>query len=80
MAREEIMKNVQEIFRDIFDDLDLIITDSTNSNEIEDWDSLEQINILLSIEKKFNIKFNLDEALEFKNVGDMINLIERKRS
>lgn len=80
MAREEIIIDLQEIFRDIFDDLDLIITDSTNSNEIEDWDSLEQINILLSIEKKFNIKFNLDEALEFKNVGDMINLIERKRN
>lgn len=80
MNREEIMHNIQNIFRDIFDDSNLVISESTNPDDIEDWDSLEQVNILLALEKYFNIKINLDEALNLKNVGDMVTLVQRKRN
>ena len=58
MSREEIFNGVQDIFRDIFDEDDMIIEDSTNSDDIEDWDSLNHINLVSAIEKEFKIKFD----------------------
>ena len=78
MTKEEIFNNVQDIFRDIFDEDGLVLSISTNSESIEDWDSLNHINLISAIEKNFNIKFSLGEMLLFKNVGDMIELIEKK--
>ena len=77
MTREAILKELEVIFRDIFDDDDIVLTDATNSDDIEDWDSLEQINLLVAIEKKFNLKFKLDEVSNLANVGDMVSLIEK---
>ena len=78
MNRDQIFKHVQDIFRDIFDDVDLIIHDSTNSDEIEDWDSLNHINLVSAIEKEFNIRFALGELQTLKDVGAMIDLMEEK--
>lgn len=78
MDRKDIMNNVQQIFRDIFDDETLMINEETNANDIDDWDSFEQINLLVSIEGCFNIKFDITEVSDLKNVASMIDLIERK--
>ncbi len=75
MNRDEIFSGVQEIFRDIFDEDDLIIEYSTNSDSIEDWDSLNHINLVSAIEKEFKIKFALGELLTLKDVGAMIDLM-----
>ena len=78
MSREEIFDKVQEIFRDVFDDEELVISDATNSDEIEDWDSLEHISLIVSMEKEFSMKFDLKEVNELKDVGEMVDLIKRK--
>ena len=78
MTRERVFNGVQDIFRDIFDEDDLIISDSTNSDEIEDWDSLNHINLVSAIEKEFKIKFALGELMALKDVGAMVNLIVEK--
>ena len=78
MTREEIMEKVNEIFRDVFDDEDLIITDSTNSDDIEDWDSLEHISLIISMEKEFNLKFDIKEVNKLENVGQMVDMIREK--
>ena len=78
MSREEIFEKVQEIFRDVFDDEELIISDRTNSDEIEDWDSLEHISLIVSMEKAFSMKFDIKEVNKLENVGEMIDLIKRK--
>lgn len=78
MSREEIFDKVQEIFRDVFDDEELVISDSTNSDEIEDWDSLEHISLIVSMEKEFSMKFDLKEVNALKDVGEMVDLIKRK--
>ena len=78
MTRDEIMAKVNEIFRDVFDDESLVITDSTNSDDIEDWDSLEQINLVVACEKKFNVKFDMKEIQALKNVGEMVDTILSK--
>lgn len=78
MGRELIFTKVQDIFRDIFDDESLVIRDETNSEDIEEWDSLNHINLVVSIEKEFKIKFSLDELSVLKDVGAMIDLMSKK--
>ncbi|MEA5050595.1 MAG: acyl carrier protein [Oscillospiraceae bacterium] len=78
MNRTEISEKVNGIFRDIFDDDTLVITDETTAADIEDWDSLEQINILVAMEKTFGIKFSVGEVEGLKNVGEMMDLIASK--
>ena len=77
MDKQSIFDAVQEIFRDNFDDEELVITRETCADDIEDWDSLEQINLLTAIEKKFNIKFKLADVRNLKNVGDLLDLVAR---
>ena len=79
MTREELFGKVQDIFRDIFDDQTLVIKDSTNSSEIEDWDSLNHINLVVAIEKEFGIKFTFEELAVLKDVGSMVNLMMKKK-
>lgn len=71
-------EKLQEIFRDIFDDEELVITEGMTAADIEDWDSLAQINLIIAIEKEFGIKFNLEEVSKLKNIGEMLNLINLK--
>jgi len=78
MTREEIFNGVQDIFRDIFDEDDMVIKDSTSSDDIEDWDSLNHINLVSAIEKEFKIKFALGELMTLKDVGAMVDLMVEK--
>ena len=78
MNRCELLEKVNDIFRDIFDDDILVITESTTADDIEDWDSLEQINILVAMERFFSIKFAVSDVENLQNVGETIDLIERK--
>ena len=78
VSREEIMKRVTGIFRDVFDDEELMIYDSTNSDDIEDWDSLEHIALIVSMEKEFGLKFDIKEVNKLENVGEMIDLIKKR--
>jgi acyl carrier protein len=80
MTRQEVFAKLQTIFRDIFDDADLVIEESTNSSTIDDWDSLNHINLVVAIEKEFNIKFNLSELATLKDVGSMVDLMMAKMS
>ena len=75
MTREGVFSAVQDIFRDIFDVEDLVISNTTNSDEIEDWDSLNHINLVSAIEKEFKIKFALGELMMLKDVGALVDLM-----
>ena len=74
----DLLPEIQEIFRDVFDDPTLIITRESNASTVEDWDSLAHVNLVTAIEKKYKIRFALGELQELKNVGDMIDLMEEK--
>lgn len=80
MDRKEIYEKLISVFKDVFDDDSIEINDSTTSSDIEDWDSLEQIHLIVGIEKSFNIKFVLDELVNLNKVGDIVDLIEKKIS
>ncbi len=78
MTREELFDGVQDIFRDIFDEDDMVIEDKTNSDDVEEWDSLNHINLVSAIEKEFKIKFALGELMTLKDVGAMVDLMIEK--
>ncbi len=80
MNKNNIKEKLQSVFVDVFDDEDLRISNSTNSDDIEEWDSLNHIALVLSIEKCFNIRFMTGEVLSLKDVGEMIQLLEEKTS
>ena len=78
MTEKEIFAKVQAIFRDVFDDENLALTRETNAEDIEDWDSLMQIRLVVAMEKEFQIKFDIMEVQSLQNVGKMMDLIEKK--
>ena len=73
------LKMIEAILRDIFDDETLQISESTNANDIEDWDSIAQIRIASEVESAFSVKLSFAELQGMKNVGDMVRLIEEKK-
>ena len=76
--RKEINKGLEEIFQETFEDEEIVLTDDTTAEDIEEWDSLANFNILMEIERKFKISFNLNEIEKLKNIGEMANLILKK--
>ena len=79
MNREEVFETLNGVFQDVFDDESIEVNDNTTSADIEDWDSLEHINLIVAVEKAFGIKFNVGEIHGMNNVGDMVNLIIAKK-
>ena len=75
MSREEIFEKLNEVFRDVFDDVDISVTESTSAETIEDWDSLSHINLVVAVEKEFGVKFSMGETQKMKNVGEMVDII-----
>ena len=78
MEKQEILSQVQEIFRDILDNEDIILTNETTANDIEEWDSLTHVQLVVAIEKGFKIKFSSKEILSWQNVGDLVDCIANK--
>jgi acyl carrier protein len=78
MDRSEILKTVQDIFRDILDDEEIVLEDSTTADDVEGWDSLTHIQLIVAIEKQFKIKFTSKEILSWRNVGEMLDSIAAK--
>lgn len=78
MERNEILKRVQEVFRDELELDDLVLTDETTADDVEEWDSLTHVQIVVALEKAFALKFTSREILSWDNVGDLVDCIEKK--
>lgn len=78
MSMEEILNQVQEIFIDVLDEEDIEIFPETTANDVEEWDSLNHIQLVVAIEKHFNIKFSASEIQSYSNVGEMCEGIADK--
>lgn len=75
MTRETLYERLNAVFQDVFDDEDITVNDATTSADIEDWDSLEHINLVSAVEKEFGIKFTMGQVVTMKNVGEMVDII-----
>jgi acyl carrier protein len=69
---------LQEIFRDVFEDDEIVLDREMTAEDIEDWDSLMHIQLIVAAEKGFQTKFSTAEVLSLKNVGDFIDLVDKK--
>jgi acyl carrier protein len=78
MTREAIFERANKVFRDIFDDDSITVCDETTADDIEDWDSLEHINLILALEEEFGMKFSMGEVTAMKNVGEAVNILLAK--
>ena len=78
MNEKEILLSLQEIFKNVLDNDTIVLTPDATSSDIEEWDSLSHIQLIVAIEKKFNIKFTAKEMLEWDNIGKMVSCILQK--
>lgn len=72
------MDKLTNIFRMVFDDNDITIERHTTANDVDGWDSLSHVNLIVAVENAFKIRFSQKELLTFKNVGDLLSSIESK--
>ena len=78
MNKEELWKRLNEVFRDVFDDKKINVNENTTSEDIEDWDSLEHINLIEAVEQEFSMRFKMKEVSVMKNVGEMAAIISER--
>ena len=78
MERSEILKRVEEIFREEVESEDLELNDETTAEDVDGWDSLSHIQLVAAMEESFGIEFSSREILSWDNVGDLIDSIQKK--
>ena len=78
MEKNEILSKVNELFNDVLDDDSIILKNELTASDIDGWDSLTHIQLIVAIEKSFKIKFTSREILSWKNVGEMVDCIALK--
>ena len=79
METEEILRELDTIFRDILKNENIALTPATTAKDVEGWDSLTNMCLITAIEKHYNIRFGLREILKFKHVGDLCASIQAKK-
>ncbi len=78
MERKDILQQLEEIFKDVLDLEDIELSEDTTADDIDEWDSLSHIQLIVAIEKGFNIKLTAREVKEFADVGEMVSCINSK--
>ena len=78
MRQNELWDRLTETFRDVFADESIVVRPETSAKDLDDWDSLRHIELLVAIEQEFGVRFNTGEVAGLQNVGDMVRLIEAR--
>lgn len=80
MNKNQILDEVQEIFRDVLDNEEIFLNENTAADDVEGWDSLAHVQLVSEIQKIFSIKFSAKEMISWDTVGDMCKTIQSKLS
>ena len=75
---DEIYKKLTKVFREVFDDDSIVLTPETTADDIEDWDSIEHINLIAAVEAAVGMRFQMREVSGMKNVGEMVQIIKSR--
>lgn len=78
MDIEQIFKQVNDLFKDVLENENINLTSGTTAADVEEWDSLNHIQLIVAIEKHFGIRFTTAEIYAWKNIGDMCDMIAQK--
>jgi acyl carrier protein len=78
MQTEQIYQRLTDVFRSVFDDDNIIVVPELSAKDVEGWDSLNHLRLIITVQKKFNVKFSAAEVNRLDNVADMVRLIESK--
>lgn len=78
MQNDEIKSRLTEIFRDVFSNEALVVSEEMTAEDVPTWDSLSNINMIVAVEKAFKVKFTIKDVRSLKEVGDLIALIKKK--
>lgn len=78
MERTEILSKLRDIFRDVLDNEEITLAETTSANDIEEWDSLANVQLIVEVESEFGIRFTSTEIMSWKNIGDWISCIDSK--
>lgn len=78
MEETQIMQQLTSVFREVFDDDSIVLSDTTTARNIDGWDSLNHINLIVAIENSFKVKFTTKEVSNLANVGEFVALIATK--
>lgn len=78
MTREKIFDKLNRVFQDVFDNETLELEDNTTADDIEEWDSLTHIDLVVAVEREFGIKFSMGEVRKMQNVGEMVDIILKR--
>ena len=79
-SREELLARIRTALADLVDNNDLQLSESTVAEDVDDWDSINHVRLLIELERELGFRFRADEAGGLKNVGELIDLIETKLS
>jgi len=77
-TKSEIMETLTGIFKEVFDNPSLVLRDDLTAAHVENWDSLNHIDLIVAVERKFRIKFTTREVTSLKNVGELAELVQKK--
>jgi acyl carrier protein len=78
MELNEILKQVNNIFVELFDDKSIVLNEQSDTSTIEAWDSLNHIQVITAVEKRFKVRFDLNDLLNFQNIGDLCRGVQSK--
>ena len=78
MNEKQIYERLNEVFRDVFDDEDITVNADTTADDIDDWESIEHINLVGAVEDEFGLRFKMGEVSGMKNVGEMVDIIMKR--
>ena len=76
----ELQDRLNQVFREVFDDDNICVTPMMTANDVDGWDSLSHVRLIVAVEKEFEIRFSQKELLTFKNVGDLLKSIRSKKA
>jgi len=78
MTKDEILQKLQDVFRDVFEDDELTIHRESSAEDVEGWDSLMHVSLMINVERAFGSKFSTTQVASLKNVGELVDLLESR--
>ncbi len=73
-----MINKLQDIFREVFNEESVVLSPTTDANDVKGWDSMSHIHLIVAVEDEFNVSLSAEEAVGFQNVGELIQLIAKK--